>query len=116
MEDCSQFIMCGIRPALELYTKPAPKAIIVPEEFQRTPEWRGLKQLFEWCTELIPDNRPNIIQVLQVLKQIEEKKESEWDFLHLKNTEQHQEVVKGGEGKLTIIKLHTFRSSFRVCQ
>lgn len=75
MEDPQFYVLAGIRPQIELYTKPTPDLLTVPEELQRTAEWQGLVQLFEWCTTSNPEERPTATQLLQALTQIEEKKE-----------------------------------------
>lgn len=73
VEEPQQYILHGIRPPLELNTKSAFISITVPEEIQHTTEWKVLGKLFEWCTERVPSERPSATQVLQELKQMEEK-------------------------------------------
>lgn len=73
-ESPQMFAGVGMRPPLDLHTTPGPDVgidrIIVPQELQQDPLWKQLVIVYESCTNSLPEDRPSIEEVKEMIQKI----------------------------------------------
>lgn len=75
IRDIGQEVLAGHRPSMRAYLVPEEdNKITVPLEMQENPLWKSLVEVFEACTEVDPEDRPSVEEVMDWIEHLEQKK------------------------------------------